>query len=93
MAVSPEQGGGGAGGHSTTLNAGNNFFLPTPDTVPAGTVAFSWSAPSNGHTVTWDTGPGTLPANTGVMTTGTDVVTLQHGTYHYHCEIHAGMTV
>lgn len=26
------------------------------------------------------------------MTSGTNVVTLQQGTYHYHCEIHAGMT-
>ncbi len=85
-------GGGGTGGHSTTINVNNNNFRPTPDTVPAGNVTFSWTTPSNGHTVSWDSGPGTLPANTGIMTSGTYVAALQTGTYHYHCEVHAGMT-
>lgn len=83
-------GGGGGGGHSTTITVGNNVFSPTPDTVSAGQVTFSWSTPSNGHTVTWDSGPGTLPANTAVMTSGTDVATLQAGTYQYHCAVHGG---
>jgi len=83
-------GGGGGGGHSTTITVGNNLFTPTPDTVPAGQVTFSWSTPSNGHTVTWDSGPGTLPTGTGTMSSGTYVPTLQVGTYQYHCAIHGG---
>ena len=85
-------GGGSTGGHSTTINVNNNNFRPTPDTVPAGNVTFSWTTPSNGHTVTWDSGPGTLPTDTGIMTSGTHVVAVQVGTYHYHCSVHAGMT-
>jgi plastocyanin len=88
---SDSTGGGGGGGRSTTITVGNNTFTPTPDTVAAGQVTFSWSTPSNGHTVTWDSGPGTLPANTGTLTSGTVVVTLQAGTYQYHCAIHGSM--
>ena len=87
-------GGGGTGGHLTSITVGNNTFRPTPDTVPAGQVTFSWSTspPSNGHTVTWDSGPRTLPTDTGIMTSGSYSPTLQVGTYHYHCSVHAGMT-
>src|SRR3989442_15139481 len=28
------------GGHSTTVTVANNSFSPTPDTIPAGVVAF-----------------------------------------------------
>jgi plastocyanin len=83
-------GGGGGGGHSTTIAVDNNFFSPTPDTVPAGQVTFTWATPSNGHTLTWDSGPGTLPANTGTLTSGSQTVTLVVGTYEYHCSIHGG---
>ncbi len=79
--------GGGTGGHLTTITVSNNFFNPTPDTVPAGGVTFSWSNASNKHTVTWDSGP-TTPANSSTMATGTFPVTLAQGTYHYHCTIH-----
>lgn len=85
-------GGGGTGGHLTTITVKNNFFDPSPDTVSAGQVTFSWATPSNGHTLTWDSGPGTLPTNTGVITSGTQVVTLQAGDYQYHCSVHAGMS-
>ena len=81
-------GGGSGGGSSATITVGNDFFSPTPNTVSAGAVTFSWATPSNGHTLTWDSGPGTLPANTGVISSGTQVVTLQAGTYQYHCAIH-----
>jgi len=81
-------GGGGGGGHSTTITVGNDFFDPTPDTVPAGAVTFTWATPSNGHNVTWDTGPGTLPTNSATMSSGTYSPTLQAGTYTYHCSIH-----
>ncbi len=84
-------GGGGTGGHLTTITVANNTFRPTPDTVPVGDVTFSWMSGGTGHTVTWDSGPGTLPANTGTVTSGTRVFTLALGTYHYHCDIHAGM--
>jgi len=81
---------GGGGGHSSIITVGNDFFSPTPDTVSAGQVTFRWATPSNGHTLTWDGGPGTLPTSTGVITSGTHVVTLQAGTYQYHCAIHGG---
>ena len=81
---------GPGGGSSSTITVGNDFFSPTPNTVSAGQVTFSWATPSNGHDVRWDSGPGTLPANTGVITSGTRVVTLQAGTYQYHCAVHGG---
>jgi plastocyanin len=80
--------GGGTGGHSTTITVSNDRFNPTPDTVSAGQVTFSWSNASHGHNVTWDTGPST-PANSQTMTSGTFAVTLQTGTYTYHCTFHA----
>jgi plastocyanin len=80
--------GGGGGGRSSTITVGNDFFSPTPDTVSAGQVTFSWATPSNGHNLTWDSGPGSLPASTGVITSGTRVVTVQAGTYQYHCAVH-----
>jgi len=83
-------GGGGGAGNSSTISVRNDFFSPTPNTVSAGQVTFSWATPSNGHTLTWDSGPGTLPTNTGVITSGTKVVTLQAGTYQYHCAVHGG---
>ena len=82
--------GGGGGGHTTNLMVDNNFFSPTPDTVPAGQVTFTWATPSNGHNIIWDSGPGTLPTNTATMTSGSVMVTLVAGTYLYHCSIHGG---
>jgi plastocyanin len=81
------------GGHSTTITVSNDQFTPTPDTIPAGTVTFTWATPSNGHNVTWLTGPGTLPANSTpvAQTSGDYQATLQAGTYTYHCTRHAGM--
>ncbi len=85
-------GGGGGGGHTTTVAVKNDYFSPTPDTVPAGSVTFSWATPSNGHNVTWDTGPGTLPAASSTMSSGTYLVTLAAGTYTFHCSIHGTPT-
>ncbi len=76
---------GPTGGHSTTITVNDNFFDPTPDTVPVGQVTFSWV--SGTHNVTWDSGP-TTPANSGNKSSGTHVVTLQAGTYDYHCSLH-----
>jgi plastocyanin len=81
--------GSSRGGHSTTITVSNNFFDPTPDTVPAGQITFNWSNASNTHNVTWLTGPGTLPTPSGTMATGTYQATLQTGTYTYHCTIHS----
>lgn len=83
-------GGGGTGGHTASISVKNNLFSPTPDTVSAGTVTFTWSTPSNGHSVIWDSGPGTLPTNTSVMSSGTYSPTLVVGTYQYHCSVHGG---
>jgi plastocyanin len=91
---SPTYGGGGGGGgttgggHTASIAVKNNLFSPTPDTVSAGTVTFTWNTPSNGHSVIWDSGPGTLPTNTAVMSSGTYSPTLVQGTYQYHCSIH-----
>ena len=79
------------GGRSTDITVGNNFFSPTPNTVPVGQVTFNWSTPSNGHNVTWQTGPAPLPANVTTRTSGSVQVTLQAGTYTYHCTLHNGM--
>ena len=79
------------GGHSTTISVENNFFSPTPDTVPAGQVTFNWATPSNGHNVTWLPGGPTTPANSQTMQSGTYQTTLLAGTYTYHCTIHSGM--
>ena len=49
------------GGHGNSITVSNNFFNPTPDTAAAGIVTFTWSNASNGHNVTWLTGP-TAPA-------------------------------
>ena len=81
----------GGGGRSTTITVGNNVFSPSPDTVAAGQMTFNWSTPSNGHTVTWDSGPST-PGDIGTAgapkTSGLSVVTLVAGQYQYHCAIH-----
>ena len=81
----------GSGGNSTNITVGNNFFSPTPNTVPVGQVTFTWATPSNGHNVIWLTGPAPLPANAATKTSGTHQATLQAGTYTYHCSLHSGM--
>jgi plastocyanin len=80
---------GPSGGRSTTITVNSNFFSPTPDTVSAGTVTFSWS--SGTHNVTWDSGPSTPPSS-GDKSSGTHAVTVQTGIYNYHCSLHGGMT-
>ena len=88
--TSPYGNGGGGGGHSTTITVSNNSFTPSPDTVSAGAVTFSWSNASNGHDVTWDSGPNTQ-TNTSIMSTGAYSPTLIVGTYHFHCSRHVGL--
>jgi len=80
-------GSGGGGGHTTALTVSNDSFTPTPDTVSAGQVTFTWSNASHGHTVTWDSGP-SAQTNTATMTSGTYQPTLISGTYNYHCSVH-----
>jgi plastocyanin len=81
------------GGHSTTINVGPSgalAFSPTPDTISAGTITFHWASTTT-HNVTWETGPGTLPANSGNHASGDAdyQATLVAGDYTYHCTIHA----
>ena len=90
VACSDSTGSGSTGGRSTTITVGNNFFTPSPDTMAAGQVTFSWASGSSGHNVTWDSGPST-PANSTTLSSGTYMATLQAGTYQYHCSIHSGM--
>lgn len=87
---SDSTGDGGTGGRGNAITVSNNSFRPTPDTAQAGVVTFTWVNATNSHNVTWDTGP-TMPANSTTMTTGTHQVTLQQGTYTYHCTLHSGM--
>lgn len=80
------------GGRSTTITVDNNFYSPTPDTISAGTITFSWAAGAVTHNVIWDSGPST-PANCTNRSSGTCDATLVQGTYNYHCSIHgAGMS-
>ena len=78
------------GGRSLNIGVGNNFYSLTPDTIASGaTITWTWGASSNGHTVSWDSGPETLPANSATMTSGTYTATLNTaGTYRYHCLVH-----
>jgi plastocyanin len=91
LACGDSTGSGGTGGRGNSITVSNNSFRPTPDTATAGVVTFTWTNASNSHNVTWLTGPGTLPANSSTMTTGTHQVTLAQGTYTFHCTIHSGM--
>jgi plastocyanin len=88
-ACSDSTGSGSTGGRSTTITVGNNFFTPSPDTMAAGQVTFSWASGSSSHNITWDSGP-SAPAN-ATLPSGTYMVTLQAGTYQYHCNLHSGM--
>lgn len=78
------------GGHSTTITVANNFFSPTPDTIPAGNITFHWAANAVTHNVTWDNGPTPLPTASGNKAGGDPdyVAALSQGTYNYHCLIH-----
>jgi plastocyanin len=79
------------GGRSTTITIADDTFRPTPDTVSAGQMTFTWTG-AHPHNVTWDTGPGTLPTNSSTLTgSGTYQPTLQAGTYQYHCGVHAAV--
>ena len=88
IAACSDSTGSGSGGHTTNLSVRDNSFSPTPDTISAGQVTFTWAG-SNAHNVTWVTGPGTLPVASSTQTSGTYQATLQQGTYTYHCTIHA----
>ena len=81
---------GGTGGRSTSILVGNDYYSLVPDTVASGAqITWTWATPSHGHTVNWDSGPGTLPANSATMTSGSYNATLTTaGTYHYHCLVH-----
>src|SRR5256886_10318181 len=60
------------GGHSTTISVENNFFSPTPDTVPAGEGAFHWAAPPQWHKGTWLSRGPTTPSQFPTIQSRTD---------------------
>ncbi len=66
------------------------FLADSRDTIPAGNITFQWSAGAITHNVTWETGPGTLPAGSGNRADGSPdyVAALVAGDYTYHCTIH-----
>jgi plastocyanin len=52
-------------------------------------VTFTWAPNSIAHGVQWLAGPGTLPANSAVQTSGTYQATFTTpGTYTYNCIVH-----
>src|SRR5256886_17169850 len=71
------------GGHSTTVTVANNSFSPTPDTIPAGRVAFSWADGAPPHHVTWQTAPGELAAPAGNKSAGAYSATQGAGAEYY----------
>ena len=77
-----------------TVSVGNNYFAPMLDSVKAlanGTIdiTFLWEIGQVTHNITWDTGPGTLPPNSGDRNSGTWIATLGVGTWTYHCTYHS----
>ena len=56
--------------------------------MSAGVVTFSWAAGAATHNVTWDSAPGTKPANSGDKSSGDYTASVTAGTYTYHCSIH-----
>jgi adhesin/invasin len=72
-----------------SVQVSNNFFNPTPAAVTAGSfVRFTWAGGSQ-HNVTWDSAPGTLPANSATQGSGTYTARLTAvGAYSYHCTLH-----
>ena len=88
---------GDTGNDPSLIDIENYDFNPSLDTLTAGgtdataTVTFIWVTGSDRHNVTWDTGPGTLPANSNTLSgVATYQAALQVGTYTYHCSIHPG---
>src|SRR2546425_11777296 len=69
------------GGHLTTVTVANNSFSPTPDTIPAGMVTFSWANGALTHNVTMQTAPGKLPAPAGKKSSRTYTATPGAGAY------------
>jgi plastocyanin len=77
-----------------TVTVGNYYFAPYLDSVTAGTngfvpITFLWEIGGVNHNITWDTGPGTLPANSPTQGAGVYIASLGIGTYTYHCTIHS----
>jgi plastocyanin len=77
---------------SGAVSVKDNFFNPNNLTVKTGsTVTWTWAGATS-HTLTFTSGPGTLPTETPAQMTGTRAITFNTvGKYAYHCTIHAGM--
>jgi plastocyanin len=78
---------------SGAVSIKDNFFAPNNLVVKTGsTVTWTWAGATS-HTLTFTSGPGTLPTETTAQMTGTRDITFNTlGTYGYNCTIHSGMT-
>ena len=78
---------------TAAVDVKDNFFSPQNGVIKTGgTVTWTWGG-VNPHSLTFNSGPAPLPAETVPQTTGTRAITFTSvGTYGYHCSVHGGMT-
>ena len=78
---------------TAAVDVKDNFFSPQNGVIKTGgTVTWTWGG-VNPHSLTFNSGPAPLPAETAPQMTGTRAITFNSvGTYGYHCSVHGGMT-
>jgi len=78
---------------TAAVDVKDNFFSPQNGVIKTGgTVTWTWGG-VNPHSLTFNSGPAPLPAETLPQMTGTKAITFNSlGTYGYHCSVHGGMT-
>lgn len=83
--------------HTAAVTVGPGIIY-TPNSSKVGSIGkggtVTWTFNGGTHSVAWQTGPGTLPTSSAVMSSGTYSVTFTTpGTYTYECAVHgAAMT-
>lgn len=74
---------------SVTVGPGIVFAPDSVVIASGGKVTWTWAPASISHSVQWLTAPGTKPADSGIMTTGTYQITFTTpGVYTYDCAVH-----